>query len=408
MDRVVLSGLICLGMFLIAVRKGDWIGTIKENSWLFLLVAYMLASSLWSEVPYISFKRWTRELGTIVMALLILTERDPRRAVQSVIRRSVYLLVPFSLLLIKYFPEYGVDFNRWTGERMWVGVTLQKNGLGRLCLISIFYLFWTLIVRRRRRVTPVSRFQTHAEVLVLLIALFLLKGPPGVYPATAVVALCAGIAAFLFLKRMEKRHISLGATTLTVMIALLIVFGCATVIAGGSTVSEFSPVVGRSETLTGRTDIWARLLPFFEKSPFLGYGFGSFWAPVIQEHVFGLKEAHNGYLDVSLGLGVVGLFLTSMFLLSFARKAQRVLTYDHDWASLCICYLLMALIHNIAESSFDSFVRHFMSVLLFLSVTLPKGRKAKQHAPLKNRNGKFPSPAGVSMATEISSPAVRE
>ena len=73
LDRIVLSGLICLGMLLIAARKGDWIGAIKENSWLFLLVAYMLASSLWSEIPYISFKRWTRELGTIVMALLILT-----------------------------------------------------------------------------------------------------------------------------------------------------------------------------------------------------------------------------------------------------------------------------------------------------------------------------------------------
>jgi O-antigen ligase len=332
----------------------------------------MLVSILWSDIPYTSFKRWTRELGTVIMAFLPLTERDPRRAVQSVIRRTVYVLIPFSLLLIKYFPGYGVQFGRWEGERMWVGVTLQKNGLGRLCLISIFSLVWTLIGRWRRRDTPGGHFQILAEGLVLLIALFLLIGPPGVYPATATVALGVGLATFIALVGMEKHHIFLGANLLTTIVAFIIGFGVVTVMVGGSTVGGLSSAFGRNETLTGRTDIWARLLPFFEQHPIWGYGFGSFWTPMIQEDVFGLKEAHNGYLDVSLGLGVVGLLLTTMFLLSFSRKAQRALAHDHDWASLCICYLLMAVVHNITESSFDSFGRPMMAVLLFLAVSLSK------------------------------------
>src|SRR6266849_4871544 len=42
LDRVVLSGLICLGMFLLAIRKVDVFSAIKENTWLFFLIAYML------------------------------------------------------------------------------------------------------------------------------------------------------------------------------------------------------------------------------------------------------------------------------------------------------------------------------------------------------------------------------
>lgn len=372
LDRVVLTGFICLGMFLLATRQFDWFSAIKRNTWLFLLIAYMLVSILWSDIPYTSFKRWIRELGAVIMAFLVLTERDSREAVQTVLRRTVYILIPFSLLLIKYFPGYGVGFGRWGGERMWVGVTLQKNSLGRLCLIAIFFLVWTLIERWRRRDIPGNHFQIPAQVLVLLIALFLLKGPPGVYPATAAVALGVGLATFIALVWTEKRQIYLGVNLLTTIIAFVIGLGVVTVMVGGSTVAGFSSALGRNETLTGRTDIWARLLPFFERRPILGYGVGAFWTPTTQEVVFGLNEAHNGYLDVSLALGVFGLLLTSMFLLSFSRKAQRALAHDHDWASLCIPYLLMALIHNITESSFDSFGRQLMAVLLFLSVSVFK------------------------------------
>lgn len=377
LDRVVLSGLICLGMFLLAIRKVDVFSTIKENTWLFLLIAYMLVSILWSDIPYTSSKRWIRELGAVIMALVVLSERDPRQAVQSVLRRTVYILIPFSLVLIKYFPQYGIEFGRWVGERMWVGVTVQKNGLGRLCLISIFFLVWTLVVRWRRGDIPRSHFQPHAEVLVLLIALFLLKGPPGVYPATAVVALGVGLATFIFLVWMEKRRIYLGANILTMIVAFVIGYGVVTVMVGGSTVGGFSSALGRDETLTGRSDIWASLLPFFERNPIGGYGFGSFWTPRTVE-ALRVQEAHNGYLEVSLGLGVIGLLLTAMFLLSFARKAQRALAHDYDWAILCICYLVMALIHNISESSFDSFGRQLMLVLLFLSVSLSKNHDLSQ------------------------------
>src|SRR6266496_2926134 len=130
LDRVVLSGLLLAGWFILVRRRLDWSSAFKDNVWLMLLLFYMLMSILWSETPGVSFKRWFRELGSIIMALLVLTERSPRQAVESLLRRTVYILIPFSLLLIKYFPNLGVAYGRWSGEQMWVGVTLQKNGLG--------------------------------------------------------------------------------------------------------------------------------------------------------------------------------------------------------------------------------------------------------------------------------------
>jgi hypothetical protein len=99
----------------------------------------MLSSIFWSDMPFISFKRWVKELVAVVMTFFVLSESDPRKALQSIFRRTIYILIPFSYILINYFPEYGREYGRWSGGQMWIGVALQKNGLGRLCVFSAFF-----------------------------------------------------------------------------------------------------------------------------------------------------------------------------------------------------------------------------------------------------------------------------
>ena len=368
-DRVFYSGFLCLGLFVLAWRKGAWSSAIKENPWLMLLIGYMFVSITWSDIPYISFKRWVRELVAVVMAFLVLTERDPRQAVQSIFRRTIYILIPFSLVLIKYFPAYGIQFGRWSGELEWIGVTTQKNGLGRLCLISAFFFVWTLFRRWQGRDVPVRKHHTYADMLILVLTVWLLIGGNGEspYSATAVASLVAGLAMFFCLRWMKKHRIYPGATTLIVVMAVVITFGIATLMTGGSTVGSYTSTLGRNETMTGRTDVWKELLPIAMRQPILGHGFGAFWTPATRD-AHNITEAHNGYLEIIMELGFVGILFFSMFLLSSCRKAQKELGYDFDWACLWICFLLMAALHNIAESSLNSLTSHLTAVLLFLAV----------------------------------------
>ena len=356
-----------LGLVILSKRAFYWSSGIKDNPWPMLLIGYMLVSILWSDIPFISFKRWVRELVAVVMAFMVATEPDPRKALESLFRRTIYILIPFSVLLIKYYPHFGVDYN-WSGAMMWIGVTLQKNGLGRLCLVAAFFLFWSLVRRSQGHDISGSRYQSHFEIFVLIITLWLLKGPPGVYPATATIALTAGIASFIGLLWIKRLQIRLGANVLATIIALIIGFGIVTVVAGGSTVSGLAPSLGREGTLTGRTEIWASLLPVLMQRPIAGSGFGSFWTTTNRQ-IHNIVESHSGYLDVLLELGCIGLLLASMFLMSSIRKAQKVLAYDYDWGSLWICYLIMAVIFNISESSLCSFTNHLMTILLFLAVS---------------------------------------
>lgn len=368
LDQYFQITMLCLGLFILVSRNFSWSRAIKMNSWLILLICYMLVSILWSDITFISFKRWIREFIAVIMAFIVITEQDPRRAMQSLFRRTIYILIPFSLLLIKYFPEYGVEYGHFSGTLMWIGVTTQKNGLGRLCLIAAFYLIWTLVMRRQGKDRPIGKFQTHADVSIMILTLILIIGPGNQYSATALTSLAMGLVAFVGLLWTKKYHIHVGVNTLTVIMAVIIGFGILQPIIGGSSVSGFTSTLGRESTLTGRTEIWADLFQVAMQRPIFGSGFGGFWTPATRiAHDIG--EAHNGYLDVILDIGFVGVLLVSMFLLSSCWKAQKEMSSDFDWASLRICYLLMAAVHNITETSFNSLTSHLFALLLFLSVS---------------------------------------
>lgn len=359
--------LLCFGLITLARGRLNWPSIARQSSWLIVLVGYMLASTIWSDMPARSFRSCIKEVVAVVMAIVVLAQPAPLQAMESVLRRTVYILIPFSVLLIKYYPNLGVIFSHHAGGIQWIGVALQKNSLGQLCLVSSFFLVWTLVKRWRGREAPVGRYQTYAEVLLLLMTFWLFKGPSAwAASATSMVALSVGLATLVGLLWMNRHQIQLGSHTWVTIAACIIALGVITPFVGGSTVTSFTTAVGRDTTLTGRTEIWTDLVPVVMHQPFLGYGFSGFWNEQrTAEHDIG--EAHNGYLDVSLQLGFVGLFLTAIFLLSCVRKAHRTLRSNFDWGCLCLCFVLMTATESFAESAIDSFERQMMAVVLFLS-----------------------------------------
>jgi O-antigen ligase len=364
LDPVVLLSLSVMGIIVLARRRFDWAGTLRQHRWLLALLAYMLLSTLWSDITFIAIKRWVREMIVLVMALVITSEANPRQALASLLRRSAYVLIPFSLLLIKYYPALGRQYGRWSGIEMWTGVTSQKNGLGRLCMISVFFLVWELYKHWRERPPVAARYHAWADVSVILIALYLLDGANS---STSLATLLVGVATFLSLSWFRKLKLKVPQAGLLALVILFVGFGASAPFLGGSNVATFSSSLGRDNTLTGRTDVWMALLPAMEQHPLLGYGFGSFWTDATRE-LYEIPTAHNGYLDILLELGEAGLALYLVWLLSCARQLHRALDHDYEWASLAICFLLMGLVYNATESALNSLTEQMTAVVALASL----------------------------------------
>lgn len=370
LDRMVLSALFLIGLVILIKRQFNWSRAIKENHWVIILLVYMFVSILWSEMPFVSFKRWMRNLIAVVMVFLVATELEPKEAVKSILRRMIYILIPFSYILIHYFPEYGRDYGRWSGELMWIGVASQKNGLALLCVISILFLSWTVIRKRKGQEKNVSSYQTLIEIFLLLLTIRLFMGPNYTltYSATSLVALIIGLTVQIGLFRFKRMMILLGLNLFFSLMLFIIAYGTITPFIGKLAIIDISYILNRNETLTERTEIWAYLIPYVMKKPFLGHGVGGFWTDEMREATS--SHAHNGYLDIILNLGILGLFLFSFFLISCYKKFIKIQTFDVYWGGLGICFLFVALIHNIAESSVIGLTGSLSGVILLIRVSL--------------------------------------
>jgi O-antigen ligase len=305
-----------------------------------------------------------RLCGAIPIALVVLSERSPLQALESVFRRCAYVLIPFSLLLIRYFPKFGVEYSE-AGAKMWVGVASQKNGLGVICAISAFLIVWTFLRDWRVRGFLKSRSHAFAEGLVLAMALYLLGGFRGAYPATATGFLIIGTALLMLLYRM-KNDVRRMATFLVLMVAVGLL--CLTYV--DSLVPAVTSVFDRDESFTGRSDIWRMVTDVASRNPWFGVGYGGYWGlqdEMVRSSV-GVKEAHSGYLDVYLEVGIVGIVLLLMFLLSYHRRALRELNHAYDWGLFGICLLMMTLMHNFTESNFLRTSSYFWNVTVFLTI----------------------------------------
>jgi O-antigen ligase len=367
LDQIVLSTLTVAGLVVLARRRIDWSKTWRRQKWLLALLTYMFVSTLWSEITLIALRRCLREWIVVVMALVVMSEVNPREAMASLLRRSAYVLIPFSLMLIKYYPALGRAYGRWSGIEMWTGVTSQKNGLGRLCMISVFFLAWELYQRWRERPPVGGRYRAWADVSVILIALYLVNGA---HSATSLATLLVGVATFLGLRCFRKLKLNVPQAGLLALVIFLIGFGASAPFLGGSNVATFSSALDRDDTLTGRTEVWAAVLPALQQQPLLGYGLGSFWTDARRE-LYEFPTAHNGYLDVLLELGEVGLAFYTVWLLSCARQLHRALAQDYEWASLAICFLLMGLVYNTTESALNSLTEHMTAVVVLASLVVP-------------------------------------
>ena len=97
-----LDQLFGLGLFFVALvvmirRRFAWAAVILQYKWVFLLLGFCLISTVWSQIPLISLRRWISGMIGVVIILSVQTEPQPLIAIQSILRRVVYIFI-FPLL----------------------------------------------------------------------------------------------------------------------------------------------------------------------------------------------------------------------------------------------------------------------------------------------------------------------
>ena len=379
LDRAVFLALIVLGVFIIVRRKVDWTKLLTKNTWALLFFLFGLISILWSEYPTVSFKRLFKASGNLVMAIVILTEENPLEAIGAIIRRLAFLLLPLSVLFIKYYPDLGRTYHM--GMPSYTGVASQKNGLGQICLIVGIYYLWEIFLKNKDRGIPRKRRDPIIYLTILVMLVWLLNKSDS---ATSIICMVVTLCLLLLsrlpgMAQQPNKLLIIGASVAFVIVLLEITLNLSGVIITS---------IGRDPSLTTRVPMWNRLLQM-QKNPILGFGFESFWlGPRLEVLLqkYGVRQAHNGYLETYLNLGLTGLIILVASLLSGLNKVRKQLSIDYRFAVLKILFIVTIAFYNWTEATFygvsNLWVLFFLGILEPLNVRLADAHESPGRARL--------------------------
>ncbi|PID97520.1 MAG: exopolysaccharide biosynthesis protein [Actinobacteria bacterium] len=175
--------------------------------------------------------------------------------------------------------------------------------------------------------------------------------------ATATVALiaCALIfAVALYLRTLSterRKHV----------MRIVYVCGVAALLIALIAHTPLTAALGRDPDLTGRIEIWTRLIEIWRERPILGWGWIMYWAPwlpmfqtlVIRPDGTPTMQAHNAYIEALFQTGVVGAVLLVIAVLWVVVQLYRasLRDLDHDLTPLLAALLMTAMfIQSFSES----------------------------------------------------------
>jgi O-antigen ligase len=296
------------------------------------------------------------------MVLLIVTDAQPIAALRRLYSRLGFILFPVSIVLIRY-TDLGRGYDP-DGNPMNTGVTTNKNSLGLIVFLVSLGALWHVRALLLDKEAPNRSRRLVAQGTLLVFGIVLLQMA---HSATSIACflLGGGLMLATSLRAIRTRPGRVHALCIGIILAgaLTLLFG------GGSMVTS---ALGRKSNLSGRTDIWKASLAAAD-SPVFGTGFESFWNVNVEKVAAGLRgyweihnlvSAHNGYIEVYLDLGWVGLCLIALILISGYRRAAKAFKRDPQFGSLILAYIATGTFYSITEVGFRVLAPSWIFLLL--------------------------------------------
>jgi len=368
-DRAVYVFLLIAGLIILGGRSQQIKPLLRRMGPILFFFLYCAISVVWSDYPFVAFKHWTKGIGDLVMVLVILTDPVPSAALRRLFSRVGFVLIPLSILFIKYVPNLGRIYTIG-GASEYTGVTTQKNTLGVMCLVFGFGALWRLLaVYRDRTIEHRSRLLLVHGIVVAMVV-WLLRTCDSMtsfscFLMGATIMILANRPGFG--RKPVVIHLLVGAM---VGVSLFAVFFQS----GGGLLEN----MGRDATLTGRTAIWNAVLRL-AGNPLVGTGYESFWLgdrlqrlwSLDNGRIIGINEAHNGYLELFLNLGWIGAALLAVVIVAGYRNVISTFLEDPDAGSLGVAFFVAEVAYNFTEAGFRMLCPLWVFFLLAI-VGIPK------------------------------------
>ncbi|NNL20403.1 MAG: O-antigen ligase family protein [Ignavibacteriaceae bacterium] len=348
-----------LSSMIIAIKRIDTISLfIKREKYLSLFILLCLASAIWSNYHFMSFKRSFQLLSVslVVMNALLFIEPSKLLKVLKIIIILYLLITVFSSLFIgaAIDPRFGT----------WRGLSDHKNGLARYG----FYCFIISLFFYGGQNKLSTKITNYAISFVSVIIVFMSGSSTGIVMIGLII-----IISLMFSIEEIFKSLRIGRTLMILVFLSIISLYIVINILAPHLIDRIPLMLGKDPTLSLRTEIWDYVWMEIEKKIFLGYGFGTYWimgSTVINQFaaIFGgfmINQAHNGYLEIMLQLGLVGITLFAIIVILLIFRIFKL------ESNLSLLVIISVLILDYTEATlFKSGISTLVFISLYIEISI--------------------------------------
>ena len=352
-------GIYAVTIFLLLSRSKSSIRTAIRSPIVWFLPVMALMSFLWSDFSALSLQKGITTIQTTYFGVYMASRFSLKQQLQM-LAWTLGIVAILSVLFTLGFPGAGIEAGANAGA--WRGPFAQKNVLARLAVLgAIVFLLLALDSRRHR--------YWLWGGLSLSVLLILMTGSK-----TALLLFLTIVTLLPLYKALRRKDTIVIPLVITLVlfvgsIALIIVGNWENILFG----------LGRDPTLSGRTTLWEVAIDKIAERPWLGYGYQGFWqegggAEVIwQAEGYKPPHAHNGFINMALDLGLIGLFLFLMTIVVTYLRAIPWLRSGKTTIELWpIFYVTFFFMYNTSENTIIAHNSIFWALLIAVSLSIKR------------------------------------
>jgi exopolysaccharide production protein ExoQ len=326
-------------VLLLSFRWRKTLQTLRQDYWIFSLVVVAAMSFFWSFEKSNTLKDIFTITGSSLFGLYLASRYTLKQQLE-LMSWTYGIVIVLSFIFAVAIPKLGIMGAAHQGK--WRGVFSHKNGLGQSMVYS-FLTFMFLTYQHKKYKLLMWIGMSLSVVLLLLSA-----------STSSMFNLFMLVIVFFVMYIVRLPYL-----VMMPVIALIITAGEAFYLWSINNSGAIFNSVGKDATLTGRTDLWQLTTDMIWKQPWLGYGFGGFWQGlngaesgyILRAVTWTPSHPHNGYLQLLLDLGILGLLIFSIgFLIAMIRALNLIRSTTSVAALWPIVHMAQLLITSTTET----------------------------------------------------------
>lgn len=335
--------IILIAVLFSMMRWRSTLRTIQKGALIWPLIGLAAISFVWSNYPAEAMDSIRGEILLLSSFSVYFASRFHPHEQLRLLSVALGLGALASLFYVFAIPSIGVHSNdNFAGA--WKGIYGQKNSFSAYMTITLLTFFVSSMSNANRLERWLARGFLGLSVGMVILS----TSKTGLVVFIAILSLVLAYRRFRW--RGKQTVFLLDVTSLILLVTGSYIFGNWELIITG---------LGRDPTLTGRTLIWQGVFDKLGSDIWLGFGRESFWLPEnpLARGFPGLHDgympahAHNGFVDLIVDLGVIGLAIFVIgYLATFGLALRRSYCAKTPADAWPIALMLLLILYNVTES----------------------------------------------------------